>query len=155
MVTFNTPTNPAPGRYELSSRAVFKLELGADGKRIYDLERANRIKTMLNQCSGTQYWHPYDNYLFTDGISLMVEECGAFWLLLVVFRSQSVEAVKREPFQVWELRPHEKGSGATLHCSDGNDKIIFTKEIPQTNFPLPDGIKLYFANGVLYLPSEH
>jgi hypothetical protein len=41
-----------------------------------------------------------------------------------------------------------------LTCGDGNYKLVFAKEIQFTDFPLPE-ITLWFANGVIYLPSEH
>jgi hypothetical protein len=43
---------------------------------------------------------------------------------------------------------------ATLACEDGNDNVVFTKEIPFTDFPL-DEIALWFSDDVIYLPSEH
>ncbi len=39
-------------------------------------------------------------------------------------------------------------------CDDGNGNIVFTKPIEYTDFPL-DKISLWFANNVIYLPSEH
>jgi hypothetical protein len=42
----------------------------------------------------------------------------------------------------------------TLVCEDGNDKAVVSKEIPFTDFPL-DAIELWFANSIIYLPSEH
>ena len=51
--------------------------------------------------------------------------------------------VAAEEFQVWTLtvRPDKT---ATLACDDGNGNVVFSKEIPYTDFPL-DTIKLYFA----------
>jgi hypothetical protein len=43
---------------------------------------------------------------------------------------------------------------ATLTCDDGNDRIVFTKPIEYTDFPLPE-IALYFANNTILLPSEY
>lgn len=39
-------------------------------------------------------------------------------------------------------------------CEDGNDNVVFSKEIPYTDFPL-DAITLWFANSTIYLPNEH
>lgn len=41
----------------------------------------------------------------------------------------------------------------TLTCDDGNGHIVYTKEIEYTDFPL-DEITFYYANNVIYLPSE-
>lgn len=43
---------------------------------------------------------------------------------------------------------------ATLVCTDGNDGLAYSEDIPLTDFPLPM-VTLWFANGVIYLPSEH
>jgi hypothetical protein len=45
-------------------------------------------------------------------------------------------------------------AGGYLLCSDGNDNIVYTQHVEFTDFPL-DEITLYFANDVIYLPSEH
>jgi len=44
--------------------------------------------------------------------------------------------------------------GSALVCSDGNDNIAYRQHVEFTDFPL-DEITLYFANNVIYLPSEH
>jgi hypothetical protein len=43
---------------------------------------------------------------------------------------------------------------ATLLCDDGNGNVVYTQEIPFTDFPL-DEVRLYFANNVIHLPSEY
>ena len=48
-------------------------------------------------------------------------------------------------------KAHRSG---TLTCDDGNGRIVFTKEIQYTDFPLAE-ITLWFANNVIYLPTEH
>jgi hypothetical protein len=146
---------PEQGRYELSSKAVFPLKMDSEGKRVYDLVQAAKIETKLAQFSGTENYYQHGKYLFTDGIFAMAELCNAVWLLLSVFLFQTEETVQHEEFQVWKLRPHDTGYGATLRCEDGNGNSVFSKEFEQTSFPLPNGIDLFFSNGVLYLPSEH
>ena len=43
---------------------------------------------------------------------------------------------------------------AELYLLNGNGKSVFSKELTFTDFPL-DEITLWFANNVIYLPSEH
>ena len=155
MIVFNKSVPPAQDRYELSSKVLFPLELDSEGKRVYDSAKAAEIESELARFSGTKKYHRYGDFLFTDGMAAMAERCDAVWLILDVFLLQTLEAVQREQFQVWKLRPHDKGFGATLRCEDGNGNVVFTKEFRQTNFPIPNGIDLFLANGVLYLPSEH
>ena len=39
---------------------------------------------------------------------------------------------------------------ATLTCDDGNDRVVFTKQIEYTDFPLPE-IRFYFIDNTLLL----
>jgi len=41
-----------------------------------------------------------------------------------------------------------------LVCDGGNDSIVYTQHSEFTDFPIPE-ITLWFANNVIYLPSEH
>ena len=61
--------------------------------------------------------------------------------------------VSGEEFQAWKLTVNADSS-ATLVCEDGNYKTVYSKEIPFTDFPA-GGVTLWFANDVIYLPSEH
>jgi len=54
---------------------------------------------------------------------------------------------------VWTLTVKDDRS-ATLVCDGGNHNAVATKDIPFTDFP-PEGVRLYFANNVIYLASEH
>jgi hypothetical protein len=47
-----------------------------------------------------------------------------------------------------------KDNSARLACDDGNDRGVFTKAIPFTDFPEP-GITLYCTDNVILLPSEY
>jgi hypothetical protein len=61
--------------------------------------------------------------------------------------------VAGEEFQVWKLTVSPDHT-ATLTCDDGNDHIVFAKQIEYTDFPLAE-IALYFANNTISLPSEY
>jgi len=43
---------------------------------------------------------------------------------------------------------------ATLRCGDGNDRLVFTKQLDFTDFPL-DEICFYLINDTILLPSEY
>jgi len=111
----------------------------------------------LRQFTGSENWyrHPINsNVLFTDGAKYVADHSGAYWLLDAIAIAQRYEKrVAAEPFQVWTLRVRSART-ATLVCSDGNDNIVYTQHVEFTDFPL-DEITLYFANDVIYLPSEH
>jgi hypothetical protein len=92
--------------------------------------------------------------VYTEGAQHVAAAGGAYWLLDEISLIQPYDArVGAEEFQVWKLmvRPDRT---ATLLCEDRNDNVVFSKEIPYTDFPL-DAITLWFANDTIYLPSEH
>lgn len=115
----------------------------------------HQIKNALAQFTGTENWYRHNlmrRVLYTDGVAFLAESAGAYWLIDGVATHQLVPEIAREEFQVWKL--NVEGSKATLVCEDGNDGVVHTKKIEFTDFPL-DAITLFFANNVLYLPSEH
>ena len=112
----------------------------------------------LNQFTGSETWYRHvvnRNVLFTDGAKYVSDHAGAYWLLDEITIIQPHDKrIAAEEFQVWKLVVHPDRT-ATLTCGDGNDNIVFTKEnIENTDFPL-DEISLWFANNVIYQPSEH
>lgn len=111
----------------------------------------------LYQFTGSEFWYRHGlirNILLTDGAKYVADHGGAYWLLDEIALSQRcAKAVMATPFQAWRLAVKPDRT-ATLSCEDGNGKIVFTKAIAFTDFPLPE-IELRFANNTIYLPSEH
>jgi len=111
----------------------------------------------LAQFTGTEKWFRHSinsKVLYTEGAQHVAEHGQAYWLLDEIALIQPYDKnVAAEEFQVWRLtvRPDKT---ATLTCDDGNGIIVFSKEIPFTDFPL-EAITLYFANNVIHLPSEY
>jgi len=120
-------------------------------------KNAKLSESDLNQFTGSENWYRHGinrNVLFTDGAKYVADEGGAYWLLDEIALIQPHnKAVAAEEFQAWKLtvRPDRT---ATLTCDDGNGRIVYTKEIEYTDFPL-DEISLWFANNTIYLPNEH
>ena len=111
----------------------------------------------LAQFYGSETWYRHAinrNVLYTEGAQFVAERGGAYWLLDEIALIQPYnKAVAAEEFQVWKLTVQPDHT-ATLTCGDGNGRIVFSKEIEFTDFPL-DEITLWFANNTIYLPSEH
>ena len=111
----------------------------------------------LAQFTGTEQWFRHSinsKVLYTEGAQYLAEHAGAYWLLDEIALIQPYnQNVAEEEFQVWTLAVQSTRS-ATLTCDDGNGNVVFTKQIPYTDFPL-ETIKLYFANNVIHLPSEY
>jgi hypothetical protein len=111
----------------------------------------------LNQFTGSENWYQHGlnrTVLYTDGAKYVADEGGAYWLLDAIAICQRYEKkVAVEPFQVWKLTVRDDRS-ATLVREDGNDNVVYTQPIEFTDFSIPE-ITLWFANNVIYLPSEH
>ena len=114
-------------------------------------------KSDLAQFTGSENWYRHGinrKILYTDGTQHVAEHGGAYWLLDEIAIIQPFnKAVAAEEFQVWKLKVNADRS-AQLICEDGNDRVVYEKRIPYTDFPI-DEITLWFSNSVIYLPSEH
>jgi len=114
-------------------------------------------KSDLTQFTGTEQYYRHGlnrRVLFTDGAKYVADSAGAYWLLDEIALIQPYsKRVAAEEFQVWKLvvRPDRT---ATLTCDDGNDNVVYKKEIKYTDFPL-DEIAFYFTNNVIHPPSEY
>lgn len=110
----------------------------------------------LSQFTGTEQWYRHGlnrNILFTDGAKYVADQGGAYWLLDEIALAQRFEKkLAKQPFQVWKLTKHADAN-ATLQCEDGDHNVVFTKQIPFTDFPV-DEISLWFENNTIYLPGE-
>ena len=118
---------------------------------------ATLSESQLRQFTGSENWYRHGinrSVLYTDGAQFLAEQGGAYWLLDIIAIAQQHESrVTQEEFQVWKLQVRADRS-ATLLCDDGNGNVVYTQEIPFTDFPL-DEVRLYFANSVIHLPSEY
>ena len=112
---------------------------------------------IMAQFTGSTRWYRHGlvpAITFTDGAKYIADAASAYWLLDEIALAQRFEGkVAAEEFQVWKLTVNDDDR-ATLVCEDGNDNIVFTKAIEFTDFP-KEGVTLWFANNVIYLPSEH
>lgn len=111
----------------------------------------------LTQFTGTEQWYRHGinrAVVFTDGAKYVADTAGAYWLLdeIAVIQPHN-RRIAGEAFQVWKLIVHDDRS-ASLTCDDGNGNIIYTKNIPFTDFPLEE-ITFYFTDNVILLPSEY
>lgn len=61
--------------------------------------------------------------------------------------------VRKEEFQLWILTVGKDAAGELI-CDDGNGKIVYKQVLDYTDFPEP-GIRLYFCNETIVLPSEY
>ncbi len=106
---------------------------------------------------GTGQWYRHGlvrKVLYTDGVQYVAETVGAYWLIdSIAIHQMHTKAVKAEPFQVWKLEVAEDQS-AKLSCEDGNNNVVFTEQIPYTDFPA-EGVTLWFTDNTILLPVEY
>lgn len=111
----------------------------------------------LRQFTGSEQWYRHGivcDVLFTDGAKYLADQAGAYWLLDEIALAQRYDKnVAGEEFQVWTLKVKDDRT-ATLACDDGNGNVVYSKQIPFTDFPL-DEISLYYCNKTILLPSEY
>jgi hypothetical protein len=111
----------------------------------------------LRQFTGSEtiYRHPLvRRVVYSEGAQHVASAGEAYWLLdEIAFRQCDTPAVQAQEFQVWTLTV-QPDRCATLTCGDGNGRVVFTKEIDWTDFPL-EQIELWVSNSTIYLPSEH
>ncbi len=110
----------------------------------------------LHQFTGTTQWFRRGlnrKMLYTEGVQYLAEQARAYWLVDEIALAQAYAApVKATPFQAWNLTV--KDSAGTLVCEDGNGHTVYYKQIEFTDFPEP-GIRFFFTDNVLMLPSEY
>ena len=118
------------------------------------METPEIIRATLAQAYGTsQYWKVYPDLLITDGVKLMAEMCNAYWLLQDAFIWLHSDKLKGEEFIVFKLTLDEHS--ALLSIEDGNYNILAKQDIPFSDFPLQEGIIMYWCDNVLMLPTEY
>lgn len=110
----------------------------------------NAIDT--SQFTGTSTWwrHPLNlSVTYTDGARHVAEKGKAYWLLDRIALSKP----RNTNFQVWNLEVNDD-STATITVTDADDNLIETIELVYTDFP-PPGVKLFFIDNVILVPSEY
>jgi hypothetical protein len=112
---------------------------------------------MLAQFTGSTNFYRHGlvrEVLYTEGVEYVAEAAGAYWLLDEIALAQRyIIPIKSEDFQVWDLKV-EADQSAILTCGDGNGLEVYSKPLPFTDFPEP-GIRFFYANWVIHLPSEY
>jgi len=103
------------------------------------------------------YHHPGFNVRYTEGVRYVAERGGAYWLIDAIASWQSDPRIRDDQMlqgiQFWTLTVNSDRS-AQLVCERDQGDVAVTQEIPFTDFPL-QSLKLYYQQGVLFLPSEY
>jgi hypothetical protein len=115
-----------------------------------------QIEAALAERCGSEvfYRHPLSNMVYTEGVKLMADLCGAYWLIDAIASYQPTWGSKAD-FQVWLLKVDRENQEAVLTMQEDSDQPVrITQKIEFTDFPLPK-MKLWVEGNTLLLPSEH
>lgn len=120
---------------------------------------------LLNYHGTASYTRHPLGLLLTDGAAYLAKAAGAYWLMDVIASHQP--AIRRHPeaarlgeFQLWQLELFP-GGGAVATCRADSDEVpAITQEIEWTDFPLPEGARLFVCpastgDPVAMLPGEY
>jgi hypothetical protein len=113
---------------------------------------------IMNQFTGSEHWYRFGivpNITCTDGAKYVADTAGAYWLLDEIAIAQRFEGkVAAEQFQVWKLTVYDN-DGATLVARTAMTPSSSPSRLSSPIFLPKHGVTLWFANNVIYLPSEH
>ena len=116
---------------------------------------SEELKAEMAQCTGTEQYHRITLMPLkaTDGVVMVAEKAGAFWLFDAIGSYQEEPKIKELDIQFWFLEV--KDNKAELYCIEdtGKPKLI-TQEIAFTDFP-EGKWEFYVQNGVIMLTSEY
>lgn len=107
----------------------------------------------LKEFTGTEHLYTTVGLKFnyTDGVKYVAEACKAYWIITdigVVVKTN----LKHDEFI--EISLKKTLDNAKMVYTDGNKNVLFCQNYRFTDFPL-NGIKFYFINNTLLLPSEY
>lgn len=118
-------------------------------KRLAPIEILGNLAMFI----GTEHFYrvPIGNFVYTDGIKYMAEQCGAYWLITDTgIRSKMLMA--RSPFV--KIVANCTMGNVSVEYTDGNGEILFENRYTGTDFPL-DILTMYFTGNTLLLPGEY
>jgi len=130
----------------------------------------NNYHSEVSRFTGTEAYHrwtPLSKSVLTDGAKYVAEQLQAYWLFDEI--DLQIKHGKMPKLDMYfttftvSLVPPQRLESAKLSIEDGNGKVLKTKSIDYTDFPLPE-IKIWSASTateqsgqffVHMLPSEY
>jgi hypothetical protein len=118
---------------------------------------SDELASQLSQFIGTKLWFRHilnRQLLYTDGVQFFAESGGghgAYWFLDIV-ATEYWQLLTKQPFISICLTV--KGEQANIEVTNGNNKVLKTREIKYTDMQEGDW-KFFLTDNVLMLPSEY
>lgn len=117
--------------------------------------RTEILNTLPHFCGTEMYYeHKTFGYGFmhlTDGVAYLREKAQCRWLMDLILSVQ--HKLIDESFQEWNLCKSNTGTWV-ISCNDGNDNMLYSKDISYSDFPL-DSVVLWVVDKVVMLPREY
>lgn len=115
----------------------------------------NELTQALQQfCGSETLYRLYPQVNITEGVKFLCEEAQCYWIIDIIWSCKMLQAVRREPFQVYRLTVDVAKQTGEIVCTDGNESELFRQVLPFTDFPLAY-LTLYYTDDVVLLPSEY
>ena len=124
---------------------------------------------MHHRCTSSYYKYLFD-FLLTDGTLDVAKNEMCFWFFDIIVAAQLLPRVRKNEFQTWFLKRTNETEFIVLGTNgnyvedissypglteeENKLKIIYKHEIPFSDFRY-DSLKVFLADKVIYLPSEH
>lgn len=99
------------------------------------------------------FYHRPSRILLTSGVKQLADTCSAYWFIDVITSHQCKRQVKRQRFQVWELKRINENR-FTIIATDGNHNRIAYQYILYSDFTY-DLATLWLVDGTIMLPKEY
>ena len=65
------------------------------------------------------------NFIYTDGVKAVADKCESYWFIDSILSHQLHDAVKKEPFQVWDLKRVKDNQFTILFLLKMDNKFRF------------------------------
>ena len=99
------------------------------------------------------YRYSFTNFIYTDGVHSLAQDCKAYWLIDLIVSHQVDAVVQKEHFQVWDLKRVANDSFIIV-ATDGNYNKVTSQQIPYSDFPY-DLATLWLVDSCIMLPTEY
>ena len=116
------------------------------------MENANNYFGSSNG-SENFYCHSQTLFHYTDGVKIMAEKAGVYWLIDLIISHQCKKEVNKERFQVWKLTRVNENI-FKIDATDGNNNHVANQKIPFSDFAY-DQATIWLVDGCLMLPCEY
>lgn len=114
-------------------------------------EKIQKIKEYISQCNGTDKYHLYNGLMasanLTDGVVLVCETAGAYWMIDLILSYQTTEFKQKNHeqynyLQYWVLKVnHDNTAVAYMEFQEGKREI--EQQLEYTDFPMKEFTWVY------------